>query len=115
MLFDAVEGDTFRASVRSGGRSRSSIRPPRRGWSPAASASRRSRRSAKRCVARGARRRCSTARAAAQELFYLDCFAARGVELVLTTEDGSAGERGRVTAPLERELRSIAATAASGA
>ena len=38
------------------------------------------------------------------ELFYLDFFEALGVELVLTTEDGSAGERGRVIAPLERRL-----------
>jgi dihydroorotate dehydrogenase electron transfer subunit len=38
------------------------------------------------------------------ELFYLDFFRALGVELVLTTEDGSAGERGRVVAPLERRL-----------
>ncbi|OFV92347.1 MAG: hypothetical protein A3G76_09870 [Acidobacteria bacterium RIFCSPLOWO2_12_FULL_65_11] len=40
----------------------------------------------------------------AQELFYLDLFRGLGVELVLTTEDGSAGERGRVVAPLERRL-----------
>lgn len=38
------------------------------------------------------------------ELFHLDWFASRGVRLVLTTEDGSIGERGRVTAPLDREL-----------
>ena len=38
------------------------------------------------------------------ELFYLDFFRALGVELVLTTEDGSAGERGRVVAPLDRRL-----------
>jgi dihydroorotate dehydrogenase electron transfer subunit len=38
------------------------------------------------------------------ELFYLDWFRSRGVRLVLTTEDGSAGERGRITGPLEREL-----------
>jgi dihydroorotate dehydrogenase electron transfer subunit len=38
------------------------------------------------------------------ELFHLDFFRGLGVELVLTTEDGSAGERGRVTAPLERRL-----------
>ncbi len=38
------------------------------------------------------------------ELFYLDWFRDMGVTLVLTTEDGSAGERGRVIAPLEREL-----------
>jgi dihydroorotate dehydrogenase electron transfer subunit len=38
------------------------------------------------------------------ELFYLDVFERLGVELVLTTEDGSTGERGRVVAPLERRL-----------
>ena len=38
------------------------------------------------------------------ELFYLDVFRAMGVELVLTTEDGSVGEHGRVVAPLERRL-----------
>ena len=41
-----------------------------------------------------------------EELFYLDFFRSLGVELVLTTEDGSAGERGRVVAPLDRMLRS---------
>ena len=40
-----------------------------------------------------------------RELFYLDWFQARGVRLVLATEDGSAGVHGRVTVPLERELR----------
>jgi len=38
------------------------------------------------------------------ELFYLDFFRALDVELVLATEDGSAGELGRVVAPLERRL-----------
>jgi dihydroorotate dehydrogenase electron transfer subunit len=38
------------------------------------------------------------------ELFYLDFFRALNVELVLTTEDGSAGERGRIVAPLDRAL-----------
>jgi len=38
------------------------------------------------------------------ELFYLDFFRALDVELILTTEDGSVGERGRVVAPLERRL-----------
>jgi dihydroorotate dehydrogenase electron transfer subunit len=38
------------------------------------------------------------------ELFYLDFFRRLGVELVLTTEDGSVGEHGRVVAPLERRL-----------
>ncbi len=38
------------------------------------------------------------------ELFYLDWFRDHGVTLMLTTEDGSAGEAGRVTDPLERHL-----------
>jgi dihydroorotate dehydrogenase electron transfer subunit len=46
------------------------------------------------------------------ELFYLDFFRDLGVELVLTTEDGSQGERGRVVAPLERRLAELPATAA---
>ncbi|HJZ75528.1 MAG TPA: dihydroorotate dehydrogenase electron transfer subunit [Vicinamibacterales bacterium] len=45
----------------------------------------------------------------AAELFYLDVFGALGVELVLTTEDGSAGERGRVVAPLDRRLAALGA------
>ena len=43
-----------------------------------------------------------------RELFYLDWFRARGVRLVLATEDGSAGDHGRVTAPLERHLQAAA-------
>jgi dihydroorotate dehydrogenase electron transfer subunit len=48
----------------------------------------------------------------ATELFYLDFFQALGVDLVLTTEDGSAGERGRVVPPLDRALASRSASAA---
>lgn len=40
----------------------------------------------------------------AAELFYLDFFRDRGVSLVLTTEDGSLGEPGRIVAPLDRQL-----------
>ena len=40
----------------------------------------------------------------AADLYYADFFAELGATLVLTTEDGSRGERGRVTAPLERAL-----------
>lgn len=39
------------------------------------------------------------------DLFYLDWFETRGVELALATEDGSLGARGFVTAPLEEALR----------
>ncbi len=41
----------------------------------------------------------------AAELFYVDTFEKMGVELVLATEDGSRGDRGRVTLPLERDLK----------
>lgn len=39
-----------------------------------------------------------------EELFYLDFFEQLGATLVLATEDGSRGERGRVTVPLEQAL-----------
>jgi dihydroorotate dehydrogenase electron transfer subunit len=38
------------------------------------------------------------------DLFYLDYFQQLGVTLSLSTEDGSRGDRGRVTGPLERAL-----------
>jgi len=43
----------------------------------------------------------------AAELFYVDWFRSRGVRVVLATEDGSTGERGRITVPLDRELASV--------
>lgn len=44
----------------------------------------------------------------AADLFYLDYFERLGTRLVLATEDGSRGIRGRVTVPLERALESTA-------
>lgn len=41
----------------------------------------------------------------AGELFYLDFFSSLGVTLVLATEDGGTGVKGRVTAPLETALK----------
>lgn len=38
------------------------------------------------------------------ELYYVDLFLALGVDVVLATEDGSAGTRGFVTAPLDAAL-----------
>ncbi len=38
------------------------------------------------------------------ELFHLEFFRRLGVDLVLTTEDGSVGERGRIVVPLDRQL-----------
>ena len=46
----------------------------------------------------------------AAELFYLDFFRDLGVELVLTTEDGSLGVRGRIVAPLDRRLAGMPAS-----
>jgi dihydroorotate dehydrogenase electron transfer subunit len=40
-----------------------------------------------------------------EELYCLDLFERLGVRIVLATEDGSRGTRGRITAPLEQELR----------
>ncbi len=40
----------------------------------------------------------------ASDLYYASLFETLGATLVLTTEDGSQGEKGRVTAPLERAL-----------
>jgi dihydroorotate dehydrogenase electron transfer subunit len=40
----------------------------------------------------------------AEELFHLDYFEQLGVRLALSTEDGSRGDRGRVTVPLRRAL-----------
>ncbi|MCC7007993.1 MAG: dihydroorotate dehydrogenase electron transfer subunit [Acidobacteria bacterium] len=42
----------------------------------------------------------------AGDLHYRELFARLGARLVLATEDGSAGVRGRVTVPLERDLAS---------
>ena len=41
----------------------------------------------------------------ANDLYYIDRFEALGITVVTTTQDGSRGETGLVTAPLERELQ----------
>jgi dihydroorotate dehydrogenase electron transfer subunit len=43
----------------------------------------------------------------AQDLYYADWFADRGVTVVTSTEDGSAGDRGFVTAPLARAFAAL--------
>ena len=54
---------------------------------------------------RGTRVRLYYGARRASDLFYLDFFERLGVHLVLATEDGSRGVRGRITVPLERDLR----------
>jgi dihydroorotate dehydrogenase electron transfer subunit len=49
----------------------------------------------------------------AEELFYLDFFERLGVKLVLTTENGARGEKGRVTVPLEAALKALGAANAA--
>jgi dihydroorotate dehydrogenase electron transfer subunit len=51
----------------------------------------------------------------AGELFYLDFFEGLGIKLVLSTEDGGRGTKGRVTAPLEAALKSVGAVASAKA
>jgi dihydroorotate dehydrogenase electron transfer subunit len=59
---------------------------------------------AERLVASGVKTTLFYGARRASELFYVEMFERLGVRLLLTTEDGSAGERGRIIAPLEREL-----------
>ena len=55
-------------------------------------------------VARGTRATLFYGARRGDELYCVDIFEALGVRIVLATEDGSRGLRGRVTAPLEAEL-----------
>jgi dihydroorotate dehydrogenase electron transfer subunit len=48
----------------------------------------------------------------ADELFFIDYFESLGARIVVSTEDGSRGVRGRVTVPLEAALTSADATRA---
>ena len=56
-------------------------------------------------AARGTRATLFYGARRAEELYCVDLFHALGVTIVLATEDGSAGVKGRVTVPLEAALR----------
>ena len=114
----ASTGAALRRAARRHGRVSRPARPsvhdrrsaqPKRGWWPAASGSRRSATLAEALRARGVTTTLFYGARRAAELFYLDFFRDLGVELVLTTEDGSAGE----TRPRHRAARR--ALAARGA
>jgi len=62
-------------------------------------------------AARGSRTTLFYGARSAPEIFYLDFFRRLDVRLVLTTEDGSTGERGRITTPLDRELAALSPSA----
>ena len=105
MLFDAVDGDIV-SCLGPLGRPFEPVDPPAEAWmvaggvglAPFATL-------AEALRARGTAATLFYGARSGRELFYLDWFATRGVRLVLATEDGSVGDRGRVTVPLERELR----------
>ena len=105
MLFDAVEGDTI-SCLGPLGRPFEPVDPPAEAWmvaggvglAPFATLG-------EALLARGTKTTLFYGARAGGELFYLDWFRSRGIRLVLATEDGSVGDRARITVPLERELR----------
>jgi dihydroorotate dehydrogenase electron transfer subunit len=105
MLFDAVEGDVV-SCLGPLGRPFQLAETPSEAWmvaggvglAPFATLT-------ERLIERGTPATLFYGARSGAELFYLDWFRSRGVRLVLATEDGSVGAHGRVTAPLEHELR----------
>jgi dihydroorotate dehydrogenase electron transfer subunit len=106
ILFDTVEGDVI-SCLGPLGRPFQVIEPPGEAWmvaggvglAPFATL-------ADSLIARGTKTRLFYGARSGAELFYLDWFEQRGIRLVLATEDGSIGDRGRITVPLERALQS---------
>jgi len=105
MLFDAVAGDVI-SCLGPLGRPFDPVDPPAQAWmvaggvglAPFATLT-------EALLERGTSATLFYGARGARELFYLDWFATRDVRVVLTTEDGTMGERGRITVPLDRELR----------
>jgi dihydroorotate dehydrogenase electron transfer subunit len=108
MLFDAVEGDVV-SCLGPLGRPFEPVDPPAEAWmvaggvglAPFATLTEALR-------TRGTAATLFYGARSGRELFYLDWFEKQHVKLVLATEDGSAGNHGRVTVPLERHLRAAA-------
>jgi len=111
LIYDAQPGDEL-ACLGPLGRPFAIVEPPAEAWmiaggvglAPFATL-------AEALHARGVRTTLFYGARRAEELFYLDFFRRLNVELVLTTEDGSAGERGRIVAPLDRRLADRPASA----
>jgi dihydroorotate dehydrogenase electron transfer subunit len=107
ILYDAVEGDTI-ACLGPLGRPFQIVDPPAEAWmvaggvglAPFATLG-------EALLARGTKTTLFYGARTGAELFYLDWFTSRGIKLVLATEDGSTGDRARITGPLERELRQL--------
>jgi dihydroorotate dehydrogenase electron transfer subunit len=108
MLFDAVEGDVV-SCLGPLGKPYSPVDPPTEAWmvaggvglAPFATLTEVLR-------ARGTSVTLFYGARSSRDLFSLDWFRERGVRLSLATEDGSLGDHGRVTLPLERALRDAA-------
>ena len=106
MLFDAVEGDVV-SCLGPLGRAFSTGHPAAEAWmvaggvglAPFATLS-------EVFLAQNARTTLFYGARSARDLFYLGWFRDRSVRLLLATEDGTVGDCGRITMPLERELRS---------
>jgi len=104
MLFDAVEGDIV-SCLGPLGQPYAAVEPPVDAWmvaggvglAPFATLTEALRQ-------RGTNATLFYGARTSRDLFYLDWFRGRGVRMVLATEDGSTGDLGRITAPLEREL-----------
>jgi dihydroorotate dehydrogenase electron transfer subunit len=105
ILFEAVEGDTI-SCLGPLGRPFELVDPPAEAWmvaggvglAPFATLG-------EALLARGTRTTLFYGARTGAELFYLEWFTSRGIRLVLATEDGSIGDRARITTPLERELQ----------
>ena len=105
MLFDAVEGDII-SCLGPLGRPFDLVDPPAQAWMVAGGVGLAPFATLTEALAtRGAAMTLFYGARTGRELFYLDWFATRGVRVMLSTEDGSHGDRGRITVPLERELR----------
>src|SRR5215470_9339455 len=101
LLFDAVEGDAI-SCLGPLGRPFELVESPAEAWmvaggvglAPFATL-------AEALTARGIKTTLFYGARSGSELFYLDWFTSRGIRLVLSTEDGSIGDHGRITLPLE--------------
>jgi dihydroorotate dehydrogenase electron transfer subunit len=109
MLYDLVEGDVV-SCLGPLGQSFSIVDPPTEAWmvaggvglAPFATLTAALR-------AHGTKMTLFYGARSVSELFYADWFDHPDLRLVVATEDGSRGDRGRVTVPLERELQAAAA------
>ncbi len=105
MLYDLVEGDVV-SCLGPLGQSFSIVDPPAEAWmvaggvglAPFATLTAALR-------AHGTKMTLFYGARSVSELFYADWFDHPDLRLIVSTEDGSRGETGRVTAPLERELQ----------